>query len=204
MTTIIAGRFIEQDDAAAAMARLVQAGFEPGAMTSFFVNAPGQHDKYPIGGDEDESPGTESAGPGAIGTAVGGGGVGAVVGLATMPILGPASALAGAAIGAYVGSFVGALGNMDPTEKIGGTSDSATAAPAPPEPRKSGMLVAVEATALSRQASAIDVLRSAGAADIERAEGNIRAGAWPDFDPLATVVWVDRSVSNGVQDAPVR
>ena len=67
MTMIIAGRFIRQDAAAASMAQLVQSGFDPARMTSFFVNPAGQHDTFPIGGDVDESPGTEKAGAGADG-----------------------------------------------------------------------------------------------------------------------------------------
>ena len=190
MTMIIAGRFIRQDAAAASMAQLIQSGFDPARMTSFFVNPAGQHDTFPIGGDVDESPGTEMAGAGAATGAVGGSGVGVAVGLATLPILGPGALIAGAAVGAYVGSFVGALDNMQPDEVAGGmTSTIATSMPA--DSRKSGMLVAVVAVESREQLSAIGVLRGAGATDIERAEGEIRNGEWPGFNPLTPVVSVD-------------
>jgi len=190
MTMIIAGRFIRQDAATASMAQLVQSGFDPGQMTSFFVNPLGQHDRFPIGGDEDESPGTEKAGAGAATGALGGSGVGIAVGLATLPILGPGAVLAGAAVGAYVGSFVGALDNMQPAD-LGGDTTSTTATRLPAESRKSGMLVAVVAVAPNQQASAIGVLRGAGATDIERAEGEIRNGEWPDFNPLTPIVSIE-------------
>jgi len=190
MTMIIAGRFIRQDAAAASMAQLIQSGFDPARMTSFCVNPAGQHDTFPIGGDVDESPGTEMAGAGAATGAIGGSGVGVAVGLATLPILGPGAVIAGAAVGAYVGSFVGALDNMQPAEVAGATT-STTATPMPSDSRKSGMLVAVVATESREQLSAIGVLRGAGATDIERAEGEIRNGEWPGFNPLTPVVSVD-------------
>ena len=40
-------------------------------------------------------------------------GAGALLGVATIPVLGPAGPLLGAAVGAYTGSLVGALGGMD-------------------------------------------------------------------------------------------
>lgn len=180
MPTIIAGRFIGQDEAAAAMERLVQAGFDRDEIALFFVNAPGQHDRFPIGGDEDESPGTEKAGPGAV---AGAGGVGAALGLAAAPVLGPVGAMAGAAVGAYVGSLVGALNKLPPDEDKGDTH-------LPREPRKSGVLVAVAAPTSPQRASAIELLRAAGAEEVEYAEGEIRGGDWTDFDPLAPVVFV--------------
>ena len=187
MTNIIAGRFIEQAQAEAAISSLEQAGFPRAEMAVFFVNAPGQHDQFPIGGDEDESPGTEHAGAGAATSAIGGGAIGVAVGLATLPLLGPIAPLAGAGVGAYVGSLAGALDGMN--------ADKATHAAArvsPPEPRKSGMLVAVRTPATARQEQAISVLRSCGASDVEQAEGNIEGGKWADFNPLTSVAAVGR------------
>ena len=195
MPNIIAGRFIEQAEAEAAMARLEKARFPRDAMASFFVNAPGQHDRFPIGGDEDESPGTEHAAAEAISSAVGGG-IGVAVGLVTLPVLGPIAPLAGAAVGAYVGSFIGALDSMQAND-----TPNASTAVAPQEPRKSGMMVAVLASATAGREQAISVLRSCGASDVEQAQGNIRGRAWADFDPLTPVAVVDRCMIGSGRNA---
>ena len=49
MTTIISGNFQQQDEAQRALSDLAGAGFAAGLTTTFFVNPPGQHDRYPIG-----------------------------------------------------------------------------------------------------------------------------------------------------------
>ena len=46
MTTIIAGSFQQQDQAQAAAAELARAGFPAAETPVFFVNPPGQHDRY--------------------------------------------------------------------------------------------------------------------------------------------------------------
>jgi hypothetical protein len=104
-----------------------------------------------------------------------------------LPILGPAAAVAGAGIGAYTGSLYGALGNVG--EATGPDADATPkkAERIEPPPRKSGMLVAVCARASEQQASAIRILRAHGAADIERAEGTITGGQWPDFNPITPI-----------------
>ena len=99
MTTIISGNFQQQAEAQSALSDLAGAGFEAGKTTTFFVNPPGQHDRYPIGGDEDESPGTEDAAAGSASGAAVGGAIGVAVGLATLPVLGPGAAVAAAARG---------------------------------------------------------------------------------------------------------
>jgi hypothetical protein len=178
MSKIIAGRFIEQAEADAALEKLVAAGFARDKVAAFFVNSPGKHDLYPTGGDEDESPGTGSAGPGAAAGAAGGGAIGAAAG----SILGPAGALAGAAAGAYVGSLPGALDNM---EKRAGTGDARHTVPARRE-REAGMMLAVVTPDQASVTKALQILRSSDATDIEQSEGEIRSGEWIDFDPLAT------------------
>ena len=182
MTTIINGNFQQQDKAQQAVAELVSAGFAADQTATFFVNPPGQHDRYPIGGDEDESPGTEDAPGGAVSGAAIGGAVGIAVGLATAPVLGPGAAVAGAGAGAYVGSLYGTLGKIDDTHQpaAGGVRHSDA-------PRKSGMLVAVSAPDLAQQDSALRILRAHGATDSEQTEGTIVAGNWIDFDPLTPV-----------------
>ena len=49
-------------------------------------------------------------------------------------------------------------------------------------PRTAGMLVAVAFTDPALETQAVDVLRQLGAHHIERAQGNIVAGDWADFD----------------------
>jgi len=183
MTTIITGNFLQQDGAQPAMTDLAGAGFSPEHMTTFFVNPPGQHDRYPLGGDEDESAGTEGAPAGsAIGATVGGA-VGIAVGLTAVPVLGPGAAVAAAGVGAYAGSLVGALGNAgDRSSPETHTAMEELRYDEPP--RKSGMLVAVSAPVSAQQDTAIGILRTHGATDIERSEGAIVAGDWTDFNPL--------------------
>lgn len=177
MDKLIAGRFVEQAQTDEASAKLAQAGFAPARVAVFFVNSPGQHDRYPIGGDRDESPGTRSAAAGAAAGAAGGVALGAAAGA----LLGPAGALAGAAVGAYVGSLPGALDDMQ-AQRTGGRGLHADDVP---RIREAGMLVAVVTPDDASESRAIEVLRSAGATDIERNTGEIRDGDWVDFDPLA-------------------
>jgi len=56
--------------------------------------------------------------------------------------------------------------------------------------RKAGMLVAIGAVNSLEEASAISILRTQGAADIERASGTIAQSQWNDFDPLGQPVLV--------------
>jgi hypothetical protein len=184
VNTIIAGRFEEQVRAEKAITALKATGFQRDQIATFFVNPAGQHDLHGTARDPEASAGAHRAGAGASAGAATGSGVGTVVGLATMPVLGPGAALAGAAIGAYVGSLAGALKQMgDPGRLVGESAYSERIRDEVP-PRKSGMLVAIEAASSSEEASAITVLRAQGAADIERAQGNITQSRWNDFDPL--------------------
>jgi hypothetical protein len=191
MSTIIAGRFEQQAAADAAMSSLQAAGFSTDRMSKFFVTPPGMHDLHGTTNDPDASAGAHQAHTGAIAGATAGGGVGVLAGIATAPLLGPGAALAGAALGAYVGSLAGALDQTkDPQQTPSSPGASAEEAP----PRKSGVLVAVEAPTEDQQANAIALLRQHGAHDVERAEGVISGGDWTDFDPLQPVVPVERSV----------
>jgi hypothetical protein len=56
--------------------------------------------------------------------------------------------------------------------------------------RQAGMLVAVEAD--GAQDRAVDALRAVGVADLEISEGNIVAGDWQDFDPVAPPQFIDQ------------
>ena len=182
MTIIITGNFEQQDKAQRALSDLAGAGFAVDQTATFFVNPAGQHDLFPIGGDEDESPGTEDAAGGSASGAAIGGAVGVAVGLATLRCR-PGAAVAAAGVGAYAGSLYGALGNTD-DKKNPETQVAREELRRSRPPRKSGMLVAVSAPASVQQDAAIRILRAHGATDIERPEGTIVAGNWTDFNPL--------------------
>jgi hypothetical protein len=190
MNTIIAGRFEQQQGAERAVNALADTGFPRDRIVTFFVNSAGQHDVHGTPGDPDASAGAHHAGAGAVAGAAAGTGVGMVVGLATLPVLGPAAPLAGAAIGAYVGSFAGALENLG--SPAVGPETRVEPEPCQEEaiPRKSGLLVAVDAPSPLEQASAISVLRAQGAKDLERSHGSIAQSRWDDFDPLSTPSFV--------------
>ena len=175
MSTIIAGRVEQQSQVQDAVGALRNAGFPEDQISSFYVNPPGQHDTYPIGGDRDKSPGAEHSSRGTAG----GGALGAAIGIAATPLIGPAGALAGGLVGAHVGSLVGTLSQMDEADET-------------PPVRQSGMLVAISVADDADEARAVQVLRALGAHDLERAEGTIAEGDWRDFDPVSTPVFLDR------------
>jgi hypothetical protein len=169
---IVAGRFEEKERAEALVESLVRAGFPADRCTSFFVGPPGHHDRFPVGGDQDESPGAVEADHKALKGAGIGGAIGLGVGIAAAPVAGPAAVAAGVGVGAYVGSLAGALNGMGNKDEHGRMAA-----------RKSGFLVAVRADDVGDEDSAIRLLRAAGATEIERARGEWHAGRWADFDP---------------------
>ena len=183
MRTIIVGRYNQQGEAEYASRELLRAGFPLSEMSLFYVNPEGQHALYPLGGDEDESPGTHDAKSGAMRGAAGGVGAGALVGVATMPVLGPAGPLLGAAVGAYAGSLVGALNNMEETEQ---RADPVREGDAPGDvhTHKSGYVLAVAVDTSGKREDAIEILGER-AQEVEETEGTLENGDWADFDPLA-------------------
>lgn len=186
MGTIILGHFREQSPAENTSRELLRTGFSSGEMCLFYINPQGQHNIHPLGGDEDESPGTHEASGGAIRGALQGGGGGALLGAAMLPVLGPIAPLLGAAVGAYGGSLVGALSNMEdnPTEDTPDTGPDSTP---PGQPHKAGVVLAVAVSTPEQRQKAIAILRghTADAEDVEEANGTLRDGDWIDFDPLA-------------------
>ncbi|MES2536122.1 MAG: hypothetical protein V4632_09650 [Pseudomonadota bacterium] len=168
MSVIIAGHFETQPQIEAAIASLEQAGFPAEAIAWFYVNPPGQHDAYPIGGDHDKSPGAENTGAGAAAGVA----AGATAGVAAIPVLGPAGPL----VGAYIGSLIGSLAS---TREEGDAPQPDEA----PQEHRAGLMLAVAVDDAKAQL-AVDVLERAGASDIEIAEGTIKDGDWTDFDPL--------------------
>lgn len=177
MSTIIAGRFQEQAEIERAVEELQRAGFAQEHISSFFVNPPGQHDAYPIGGDHALSPGAKESDKGVTMGAVAGGAIGA----ATAPVLGPLGPVTGGLLGAHIGGLVGSMSQMKERGETGEGHDVENAAPI----RKSGMMVAVSVLDDRQQDAVVRLLQSLGASDLERAEGTIENGDWSDFDPVA-------------------
>jgi len=176
MSQIVAGNFASKTQADSAIEALLSAGIERDHICSFRVNPPGQHDAYPIGGDEYMSPGAAGAGGSALRGAAIGGAIGLGAGIAALPIAGPVGVVGGACIGAYVGSLAGELKTMGEDEENG-------VAPGTDASRPAGVLVAVETPLALERAFAADVLRQRGARDVEETEGIWQDGAWVDFDP---------------------
>ncbi|MES2535806.1 MAG: hypothetical protein V4632_08025 [Pseudomonadota bacterium] len=183
MATIIAGRFQQQNEVQKAVSALVSAGFSREQISSFYVNPPGQHDQYALGGDHDKSPGAEDSGTGSSSGMAAGGVVGAAVGAMTAPLTGPLGVVTGAFVGAHIGSLVGTLGSL---EEDGAASDE-NAVPV----RHSGMMVAISVPDGNAEDQAIGLLRSLGASDIERTSGTIAGGDWTSFDPAAPPSLID-------------
>ncbi len=186
MNTLIVGRFDEHNEAETTANDMRNAGFHPRAMSLIYVSPDGQHDLHPLGGDEDASPGTHDSQSHALRGAAGGSGAGALIGMATIPVLGPAGPLLGAAVGAYTGSLVGALSGMDPSAE---TAEQAQRASPPDtenavsEPHKPGVLLAVSVNSDTDRAVAIDLMVKR-ASEVEETTGEVQDGLWVDFDPL--------------------
>lgn len=193
MTPIIAGRFEQEAQAEQAAAALREQGFAADDVTRFFLNPPGQHAAFPVGGDRDASPGATEADSGALKGAAVGGALGLGVGMAAAPLVGPIGVLAGAGAGAYVGSLAGALGDMGGSgtaSRESGASPASSGDGVPPE-RPSGFIVAARAPEYAKRVIAVNVLQAMGAHDVERADGTWQMGQWVDFDPLQAPKLVD-------------
>jgi hypothetical protein len=196
MSLIVAGRFTTFPTAERAAQALFASGFVHEDVTLFFVNPPGQHARYAIGGDVGTDPGARDAPKGAAkGTAIGAV-AGAVVGvaifaLASAPVV---VSIIAAGVGAYLGSMIGAMANT--RRALGRQREHERFVNR--EARDAGVLVAVHVDA-SNQANASRVLREAGALDIERASGRWTQGRWSDFDPTRAP-HIERDTSAGLSE----
>lgn len=193
MSTIIAARFEDQDHGEKVVSALREAGFSPEGISLFYVNPDGQHDIYPIGGDQKTSPGARDSGKGALA----GGGIGAVVGaaagVAATPVAGPLGIALGAGIGAYTGSLAGAMSKTDQSSEVdeaeskGELSEDEVREHKVIE-RQAGTYVAVRTgDTEARMERAADIFKVHGGVDVEHAEGELRDGHWTTFDPRAVV-----------------
>jgi hypothetical protein len=95
-------------------------------------------------------------------------------------------------LGAHIGGLVGGLSQTNELGDTGDENDVANEVPV----RKSGMMVAVAISDDEHLNRAIDLLRSLGASDIERADGTIENGDWSDFDPIAPPTLVNRGAEH--------
>ena len=177
MSKIVAARFKDVAGAQAVLNALPAQGFMQTEFQSFYVNPGGQHALHPIGGDAHSDEGAKHADEGAFRGAMIGGGIGLLAGIGAYFALDQLIAiLAGTALGAYVGSLLGALSKLR-----GGQQHRASAAH--PVERDAGQMVAIQVDRPGTESRAIETLRRYGASDIERTEGEWRAGDWKDFDP---------------------
>ncbi|HTJ95652.1 MAG TPA: hypothetical protein VL424_21360 [Pararobbsia sp.] len=190
MSIIVAGRFDTLDRAEEVAHRLVDddaVGRDD--VNVFYVNPPGQHARYPIGGDRHTDaamqPGRRSAVVGVVAGVIVGGGIG--YGAMHILALNWLAPLIMIAVGAYVGSLIGAMAKARPAHKDTGTPVSSHEVLEPI--RESGVMVAVHVTEASEE-RVEESLRRSGARDVEHAKGNWVNGKWADFDPLAAPLTV--------------
>ncbi len=179
MTQILIAQFDDFDTAHAAGSDLRSLGVAQGDMEIFHLNAPGQHDRTPIGGDEDADPGAEDGEKGQLTGAAVGGAAGLALGAAAIPVIGPIAAAAGLAVGAYTGSLHGAMSKL-------GDTPGAIAAPA----RPAGVRLSVNLAKPALHGPVLATFRRHGAHSIEEAEGTWRNGTWAEFDPVSTPQWL--------------
>lgn len=176
MSLIVAGRFTTFPIAEAAAEKLYAEGFVEEDVNLFFVNPRGQHARHgvhSVGAPPAASPHhTRNITAGAVAGAV----VGVVIFSAFSAAL-PSVVIAagvGAWIGARIGASVGAKSTAQPT--------LAHREIVHHETRNSGVLLSVH-VCYENQDCAAQLLRDAGATDIERASGQWHDGHWADFDP---------------------
>jgi hypothetical protein len=175
MTTIIAGGFENITPAEQAIQRLRERGVADANICKFRVNPPGMHDDTPIGGDRMKSPGAKEADKGAAKAAAVGAAAGLVAGAAATPLLGPAALAAGAGVGAYTASLVGGMNETKNEPK-----------PEAEDVRPAEVLVCVNADAAGiPREEIVRALESAGAWQVEDAQGTWVDGEWVDFNPVS-------------------
>ncbi len=179
MAHILVGQFDDFDSAESAALELRSLGIAQCDMEIFALNAPGQHDRAPLGGDEDADAGARKGDEGAMAGAALGGVAGLALGAAAIPVVGPLAAAAGLAVGAYTGSLHGAV------TKLGDTPEAETPA------RPAGVRLAAHVVSPTHREPVLAALRRHGARSIEEAEGMWRNASWADFDPVSVPVWIE-------------
>jgi len=181
LTQILSGQFDDFEGADLLVSELDMLGVSRDDIQRFALNAPGQHDRYPIGGDEDADVIARGGENGAVAGAALGGVAGVALGAVAVPFAGPVAAVAGLAIGAYTGSLAGALTVM------GGESQATNSRVMS---RPAGVRVAVRVPTPESLSLVLAALLRHHVRSVEVAVGTWRDGVWIDFDPVSSPRWV--------------
>lgn len=179
MAKIVAGRFTTFDQANLVASRLYDRAFRPTDVSVFFLNPTGQHARFPVGGDVDADAAARPAGKGAAQGVIAGGAFGLALGALLFVALWRfwLVPVVGMMAGAYLGAFFGALRRLRGRERVSAAQAGM---------RDAGVMLATHVDD-STADTAITVLRDAGAAEIEQADGVWEDGEWRDFDPTQRV-----------------
>lgn len=179
MARILLAQFDDFASAEAAAVELKSLAVDEHDIEIFALNAPGQHDRFPIGGDQDEDRGARKGDEGAVSGAAIGSAAGVALGAVVTPLVGPLGVAAGAAIGAYTGSLAGAVNRM---------GEDAPAVEIPPRP--AGVRLAVHVSPDVTESDVVAAFRRHDVRSIEEGEGTWSDG-WSDFDPVSTPHWIE-------------
>jgi len=179
MASILSGQFDDFEGARALVDELLTLGMAEGDLEIFALNAPGQHARFPIGGDEDADHRARGGETGAVKGAALGGAAGLALGAAAIPAIGPIAAAAGLAVGAYTGALAGAVKTMGEPH-----------AHAEIPPRPAGVRVVAHVPTRQHRECVLSTFDRHHARSIEEAEGTWRDGSWADFDPVSVPRWL--------------
>lgn len=180
MASILSGQFDDFEAARAVVDELLTLGMPEQDLEIYALNAPGQHARFPIGGDEDADHHARGGEHGAVKGAALGGAVGLALGAAAIPVVGPIATAAGLAVGAYTGAFAGAVKEM-------GEPHPHTEIP----PRPAGVRVVAHVPTRQHYECVLATFRRHHARSIEEAKGTWRDGSWVDFDPVSVPRWIE-------------
>jgi hypothetical protein len=164
VTTILSGQFDDFERAELVANDLRLLAFGGDDIEQFALNAPGQHDRHPLGGDEDADRQARDGDEGAVAGAAMGGAAGLALGAAAIPVVGPLAAAAGLAVGAYTGSLAGAVNTM---------GDDETPRRQEIAPRPAGVRVVVQAPTSLHRTRALETFARHHARSVEEAQGNL-------------------------------
>ena len=180
MSLIVAGRFTTFPAAEAAAEKLYAEGFVEEDVNLFFVNPRGQHARHPAHGAVAGAPPGHLASQHHTRNITAGAVAGAVVGVVIFSAF--SAALPSVVIAAGVGAWIGARIGASVSARAAARQALAHHEIVHHEMRNSGVLLSVH-VCYENQDHAAQLLREAGATDIERASGQWHDGHWADFDP---------------------
>jgi hypothetical protein len=179
MAQILLGQFDDFQSAEAVAGELRSVGVAPGDIEIFHLNAPGQHDRYPVGGDENADRNARQGDEGQLAGAAMGAAAGLALGAMAIPVAGPLAAAAGMAVGAHTGSLHGAVSALG--DNPGATTPL----------RPAGVRVGVHIVSPSHREHVLAALRRHDVRSIEEGDGTWSDGSWSDFYPVSTPRWVE-------------